>query len=41
MTCPCKHKENQTMPSRTRENRQAPSPLKKVGMIRRLRREIK
>lgn len=41
MTCPCKRKETQATPSRTRENRQSPSPLKRVGTIRRLRREIK
>lgn len=40
MGCPCK-KNLQSTPSQVRENKQAPTPIKRLGTVRRLRREIK
>ena len=41
MGCPCK--KNQSAPAPVRENKAAPqnSPIKRLGSVRRLRREIK
>jgi hypothetical protein len=42
MGCPCK-KNQQSAPAQVRENKQAPqnTPIKRLGSVRRLRREIK
>lgn len=42
MPCPCKqNQQHLAAPQTVKENKQAPTPIRRVGSVRRLRREIK
>lgn len=41
MGCPCKQNQKQNIPSRVKENRQAPTPVRRLGTIRRIHRSMK
>lgn len=41
MSCPCKHNQVHVAPAHVKENKTAPRPVRRIGVVRHLRREIK